>query len=85
MKKRIALLLCVCLASALILGACANAQAQGLDVVYAGGLEGGTSAAPVKGFTRALPGSRWSFSKRPRRERQRTCSCRRPAWRSRWA
>jgi serpin B len=56
MKKRIALLLCVCLASALILGACANAQAQGLDVVYAGGLEGGTSAAPVKGFTRGVTG-----------------------------
>lgn len=56
MKKRIALLLCVCLASALMLGACANAQAQGLDVVYAGGLEGGTSAAPAKGFTRGVTG-----------------------------
>jgi serine protease inhibitor len=56
MKKRIALLLCVCLASALMLGACANAQAQGLDVVYAGGLEGGTSAAPVEGFAKGVTG-----------------------------
>lgn len=46
MKNRgVAVLLCVCFCMLPLLGGCAGTQAQGLSVVYAGGLESGGDAA----------------------------------------
>ena len=39
MQKSIAVVLCVCFCAVLVLSGCTNSQAQGLRVVYAGGLE----------------------------------------------